>query len=115
MLDGSALDRAMEGLTLVLAKSDGLLRPAEVKYLRGALDMTQQGLARRLGVHRTTVARWEIGEVAMGQAESMALRALAAMRVLAERPKLAHEVAEGFAKPGTARAAPGCEIEIGVA
>ena len=115
MLVGSALDRAMQELTLLLAKSDGALRPAEVKFLRGALDMTQEALAARLGVHRTTVARWEIGDVPMGQVESMALRALAAMRLLAERPALAREVASDFAKPGTVRASPRYEIEIGAA
>jgi transcriptional regulator with XRE-family HTH domain len=77
-----------------------------------ALDTTQEQLAERLGVHRTTVARWEIGEVPIGQAESMALRALAAMRLFAEKPKMARAVARNFAKPGTARSAPPYEIAL---
>ena len=115
MVDGDALDRALEALTLVLVETDGALRAGEVRFLRDALDLTQEALAERLGVHRTTVARWEIGEVAIGQAESVALRALAAMQLLEQKPKLAREVAGKFAKPGTKRAAPPYEIEVGAA
>jgi DNA-binding transcriptional regulator YiaG len=115
MLEGGALDEALEALTLVLVETDGPLRPKETKFLRNALDMTQEELADRLGVHRTTVARWEIGEVPMGKAESMALRALAAMRLLAEQPKLAKDLASKFAKPGTAKATPPYEIKPGAA
>jgi putative zinc finger/helix-turn-helix YgiT family protein len=112
IVDGAVLERAMQELTVVLIESDGALLPAEVRFLRNALDLTQELLAERLGVHRTTVARWEIGEVRIGQAESMALRALAAMRLFAEKPTLAREVARNFAKPGTARSAPPHEIAL---
>lgn len=112
ILDGAVLERAMQELTVVLIESDGALLPAEVKFLRAALDMTQEQLAERLGLHRTTVARWEIGEVPIGQAESMALRALAAMRLFAEKPKLASAVARNFSKPGSVRTAPAYEIAL---
>jgi len=115
MVEGPALEEALEALTMVLIEGDDALRPKEIKFLRGALDLTQEGLAERIGVHRTTVARWEIGEVPIGRAESMALRALAAMRLLSEQPKLAREVAGKFAKPGTARATPPYEIKLGAA
>jgi putative zinc finger/helix-turn-helix YgiT family protein len=115
MLEGGALDEALEALTLVLVETDGALRPKETKFLRNALDMTQEELAERLGVHRTTVARWEIGEVPMGKAESMALRALAAMRLLSDKPKLAKELASKFANPGLVRASPSYEIKLGAA
>jgi len=115
MLEGGALDEALEALTLLLVETDGPLRPKETKFLRNALEMTQEELADRLGVHRTTVARREIGEVPMGKAESMALRALAAMRLLAEQPKLAKDLASKFAKPGTAKVTPPYEIKLGAA
>ena len=115
MLEGSALDEALEALTLVLIETDGPLRPKETKFLRNALDMTQEDLAERLGVHRTTVARWEIDEVQMGKAESMALRALAAMRLLSDKPKLVKEVASKFAKPGVVRGTRIYEIKLGAA
>ncbi len=35
--------------------------PAAVKKLRKALNLTQEGLARRLGVTTVTVSRWEKG------------------------------------------------------
>jgi DNA-binding transcriptional regulator YiaG len=85
MLDGGVLDEALEALALVLVETDAPLRPKEIKFLRNALDMTQEELGERLGVHRTTVARWEIDEVRMGKAESMALRGLAAMRLLSKK------------------------------
>jgi putative zinc finger/helix-turn-helix YgiT family protein len=115
MLEGGALDEALEALTLVLIETDGPLRPKEIKFLRNALDMTQENLGERLGVHRTTVARWEIDEVQMGKAESMALRALAAMRLLSDKPKLVKEVASKFAKPGVVRGAAVYEIKVGAA
>jgi len=33
---------------------------SEIKELRNRLKMTQQALADKLGVHRVTVAEWEI-------------------------------------------------------
>ena len=115
MLEGGALDEALEALTLVLIEADGPLRPKEIKFLRNALDMTQEALGERLGVHRTTVARWEIDEVQMGKAESMALRALVAMRLLSDKPKLVKEVAGKFARPGVVRGAAVYEIKVGAA
>jgi putative zinc finger/helix-turn-helix YgiT family protein len=115
MVEGPTLEEALEALTVVLVQGDDALQPKEIKFLRGVLDMTQEELAERLGVHRTTVARWEIAEVSIGRAESMALRALAAMRLLSEKPKLARELANKFATPGIARVTPPYEIKLGAA
>ena len=41
------------------------MRPAELKQARKALGLTQESLARRVGVAPNTVARWERGELAM--------------------------------------------------
>lgn len=38
------------------------MTPREILALRRALDMTQQGLADRIGAQRHTVARWETGQ-----------------------------------------------------
>jgi putative zinc finger/helix-turn-helix YgiT family protein len=115
MLEGGALDEATEALTLMLVEQGDPLTAGEVRYLRRVLEMTQAELAERIGLHRTTVARWEIGEVPIGQAESMALRALVAMQLVAERPNLAKEPAAKFARPGVARATPPYEIKLGAA
>ena len=103
MLAGETLDKAMEALVVVLAVQDGALSAGEVRYLRKALEMTQEQLAERLGLHRTTVARWESAEVAIGQAESMAIRALAAMKTLDQHPRLSKEIASQFVRPTATR------------
>lgn len=114
-LEGSVLDEAAELLTVMLVEQGDALTAGEIRYLRRVLDMTQSELADRLGMHRTTVARWEIGEVPIGKAESMAVRALVAMQLVAEHPKLAKELAAKFARPGVARTAPPYEIRVGAA
>jgi DNA-binding transcriptional regulator YiaG len=37
--------------------------PAAVKKLRKSLSLTQEGMARRLGVTTVTISRWEQGHV----------------------------------------------------
>lgn len=37
------------------------MTPTELKQLRALLGWTQARLAQELGVHRNTVARWEMG------------------------------------------------------
>ena len=115
MLDGETLDRAMDSLSLLLITQDGPLSAGEIRYLRKSLEMTQERLAERLAVHRTTVARWETGEVSIGQAESVAIRALAAMKMVAEQPKLLKEVAAKFMRPVVVRRHGPYEIALNVA
>ena len=40
-----------------------MLTPTQIRQLRQERGWSQQGLADRLGVNRTTVVRWEAGEV----------------------------------------------------
>lgn len=47
-----------------------------IEMRRHRLDMTQRVLAQRLGVHYTTVARWESGRTAIPKAITMALKEL---------------------------------------
>ena len=39
----------------------GVMTPAEMKQKRALLGWTQTQLARALGVHKITVAKWETG------------------------------------------------------
>lgn len=111
MLEGETLGRAQDGLRLLLVTQDGPLSAGEVRFLRKSLEMTQERLAERLAVHRTTVARWETGEVPIGQAESVALRALAAMKIVQDQPKLVKEIAGSFLRPVLIRRRP-YEIDL---
>jgi DNA-binding transcriptional regulator YiaG len=42
-----------------------VLTPAEVRFIRKTLDLTQSGLAAKLGVNVQSVARWEKGQCEM--------------------------------------------------
>ena len=51
-----------------------MLTPTQIRQLRQDRGWSQQALADRLGVNRTTVVRWEAGEV----------KAISALMVLLE-------------------------------
>jgi transcriptional regulator with XRE-family HTH domain len=54
------------------------MRPAEARGIRRRLGLTQADLARRCGVTRVTVARWERGLATIGPTAVILLRLLAA-------------------------------------
>jgi len=45
----------------------------QLKRGRGGLDLTQERLAHRFDVDRTTVARWETGKLAISKTVELAL------------------------------------------
>ncbi|KRF36494.1 hypothetical protein ASG94_03320 [Nocardioides sp. Soil805] len=53
-----------------------------VRRVRRVLDCSQRGLAGRLGVDRSKVARWETGALAMGVADLESVLALAGFRLV---------------------------------
>ncbi len=50
--------------------------PGYIASLRGALGMTQQAMASRLGVNKLTISRWERGTLRPGRISLEALRRL---------------------------------------
>ena len=50
--------------------------PGYIASLRGALGMTQQAMASRLGVNKLTISRWERGTLRPGRTSLDALRRL---------------------------------------
>jgi len=115
MLDGEVIEQATEALNLLLVSRAGVLGAGEVRYLRKELEMTQEKLAERLGVHRVSVARWETGDVAIGQAESMALRAMVAMKAVEHRPRQSKEIASKFMHPTMSKGHGPYEITLSAA
>ena len=78
----------------------------EVRFIRKALGLSQAAFAARLGVHRVSVARWESNEIPLDGPTSVAIRALAAIPVVAKATtaKARAAVRESFEKPLTANA-----------
>lgn len=54
----------------------------EIKALREELNLTQQELADKVGVHRITVTRWELGDI---QPSPMAVQALNQLKQEAQK------------------------------
>lgn len=71
---------AREGLRLWLRYTDGILwpvKPSEFRTLRKAIGLTQVRLSEALGVRANTVARWERGELRIGEPVARLLKLLA--------------------------------------
>ena len=56
------------------------MKPAEFTRLRERLELKQSGLATELNVQRSTVSRWESGEVAIPKVAELAVRYLLLVR-----------------------------------
>lgn len=52
------------------------MQPDTLRALRVLAGLTQSGLAASLGVHRTTVARWETGRSPIPRWVELAMRAI---------------------------------------
>ena len=83
-------------IALNLAEHRKTLTPTELKFIRVAMDLTQGGLAKALGVSSQSVARWEKGQVEIpGPADRM-LRILVMVQMLPddELAQLVRELSE---------------------
>lgn len=97
--EGPALEAIEYELARQLVADSSHLNPSEVRYLRKYLGLTQADLATRLGVDRTTVARWQTADRPLRHGEALALRALAALHLIAQRPAMAQALHARFADP----------------
>lgn len=77
VMPGDVLDRLHESLLLMVLTGGHVLSGEDVRFIRKALRLSQSEFGDRLGVHRTTVTRWETGEVPIDPPVSIAIRALA--------------------------------------
>jgi DNA-binding transcriptional regulator YiaG len=74
--------RLHEVIARAVITSGRRLRGQEVRFLRGMMHLSQEGLARVLGQRRGSVARWEMGhEKAIPGAADRALRLFSALKL----------------------------------
>jgi DNA-binding transcriptional regulator YiaG len=77
----------------IITKKHGLT-PAELRFLRGEIELTQAELGRLVKVDHQTVGRWERGETPIDQNAEFVIRLVAA-EMLKIDPKLSSkEIAE---------------------
>jgi DNA-binding transcriptional regulator YiaG len=69
--------RALDRLRAVFAAKE-IITPGLITSLREALGLTQEQFARKLGVAKMTVSRWECGRMRPGAAMLAAIRRLQA-------------------------------------
>ncbi len=53
------------------------MKPEQLRRLRQKLGLTQEGLAREVGVARNSVARWERGEMAISEPAARLIQRIA--------------------------------------
>ena len=75
-LEGEVIERTLEGVALMLVEHRVPMAPQVVRFARKYLGLTQEGLAARLEVERTTIARWETARTRVSGPEALAIRAL---------------------------------------
>ena len=90
--------------TLIL--KEGLLAPAEFRFLRKWLGLSGAAFARRMGVAAETISRWENGKMAIAAPADRALR----LMVACEEPRT-HYSAESLDRAGSENA-PAMPIEM---
>lgn len=104
IIAGEVLEKVHANLLFLVLTSEYVLSAEEVRFVRKALQLSQAELADRLGVHRTTVTRWEIGEVPIEPTVSIAIRALAAVpKVSSASADQRKAIVSSFEKPPVVR------------
>jgi len=107
MFPGDVVEHISRELARLIVRQGEALQPAEARFLRELMGLTQAELSARLGVSRATVNRWETGDDEIGSVQSLAVRTLAAWAL--DDADLAREIGAPRGQPH-ARSAPPYEI-----
>jgi DNA-binding transcriptional regulator YiaG len=73
-IPGIVINQLLITLALAVIQLPHRLPPAEARYLRRCLQVTQQELADRMGVERETVAQWECARKEISSQHDLILR-----------------------------------------
>ncbi len=76
--EGAVLEGAERAVIGMLVRARAVLTGEQVRFVRKFLGMTQEDFARRLGLKRLTVTRWEKNETDLDAVNAMAVLTLAA-------------------------------------
>lgn len=72
----SNIDGLWKVIGIEIATHEGSLSPNEIKFLRSHMGLTQQELAKKLGVDTQTYARWEKTQTKIPGPANLAIRTL---------------------------------------
>ena len=88
-IQGKTVNSAMHAAAAHIVRSEERLPDTFARYLRKYLALTQQDLAKRMGITRKTVNQWETGG-AISPQHDLILRTLAYARLaVIDRPQVA--------------------------
>lgn len=88
--EGRTLDRMLTVVARSVLTQPRILTAEEARFLRKAvLGLTQERLARRMGINPVTVADWERGERPLSKEHDYELRGIALSSVLGRLPATA--------------------------
>lgn len=108
---GATIERMLLTVAQIVLTQPRILTGDEARFLRKALlGLTQDRLADRMGINKTTVADWERGERPLSKEHDYELRGIAVAAVLLQfRPPFLHRVESVVRQLGEVLAAPRLE------
>jgi DNA-binding transcriptional regulator YiaG len=99
-VESATFERLRTAVARVVLSQPQILSAAEARFVRkAALGLTQDQLAKRMGIHAVTVADWERGERLLSKEHDYELRGIALARLLellsdSLRPALTQEASK---------------------
>jgi DNA-binding transcriptional regulator YiaG len=89
-IPGDLINDVLHQLAVEITKLPQRLMPQHARFLRKHLRLSQKELAKKMGIVRETVAKWECGDAQISPQQDFVLRAIAIahlMKVAPQPPK----------------------------